>query len=73
MPVQVTELLILCSLQVRDLFRDRINLEREYATKLQVLAKKAADKKSKKIGALIVGLDPVKTPDEDSTIKQRHV
>lgn len=66
-------MLILYSLQVRDLFRDRINLEREYATKLQVLAKKAADKKSKKIGALIVGLDPVKTPDEDSTIKQRHV
>ena len=58
--------------QVRDLFRDRINLEREYATKLQALAKKAADKKSKKMGSLIVGLDPVKAVDE-STIKQRHV
>ncbi|KAI0693978.1 hypothetical protein BC835DRAFT_1043166 [Cytidiella melzeri] len=48
---------------VRDLFRDRISLEREYATKLQALSKKAADKKSKKIGALVVGLDPVKVPD----------
>ncbi|KAI0338929.1 hypothetical protein BDW22DRAFT_1409320 [Trametopsis cervina] len=54
---------------VRDLFRERIGLEREYATKLQALARKAADKKSKKIATLIVGPDPAKPVDE-SVIKQ---
>ncbi|KAH8104793.1 hypothetical protein BXZ70DRAFT_1005298 [Cristinia sonorae] len=53
----------------RDYFRERIVLERDYATKLQLLAKKVADKKSKKIAALIVGTEPTKTWDEN-TIKQ---
>ncbi|KAI0084817.1 hypothetical protein BDY19DRAFT_1043519 [Irpex rosettiformis] len=75
LPNQVDRIVALSDAQlelladVRDLFRDRIALEREYATKLQTLARKAVDKKNKKIGALIVGLDSVKPADE-STIKQ---
>ncbi|KAI0916825.1 hypothetical protein AcW1_007828 [Taiwanofungus camphoratus] len=51
---------------VRDLHRDRAALEREYASKLQVLARKAADKKSKKIAALVVGNEPTKAWGEDT-------
>lgn len=53
---------------VRDLYRERVAIEREYATKLQLLAKKAADKKAKKIAALIVGPDPSK-PVQDGAIQ----
>ncbi|KAI0081551.1 hypothetical protein K474DRAFT_1681918 [Panus rudis PR-1116 ss-1] len=45
---------------VRELFRERIALEREYATKLQILGKKAAEKKNRKIAALVVGTEPTK-------------
>ncbi|KIJ42344.1 hypothetical protein M422DRAFT_254414, partial [Sphaerobolus stellatus SS14] len=37
---------------VREVFRERVALERDYATKLQALAKKAQDKKSKRISKL---------------------
>ncbi|KAH9948829.1 hypothetical protein B0H21DRAFT_731329 [Amylocystis lapponica] len=50
---------------VRELYRDRAALEREYASKLQVLAGKAGDKKSKQVTALVVGTEPTKTWDED--------
>ncbi|EKM51975.1 uncharacterized protein PHACADRAFT_212588 [Phanerochaete carnosa HHB-10118-sp] len=53
---------------VRDLYRERVAIEREYATKLQLLAKKAADKKAKKIVALVVGHEPAK-PAQDSAIQ----
>ena len=54
---------------MRDLYRDRVNIEREYAAKLQLLARKAADKKARKIAALVVGHDPIK-PAQESTIRE---
>lgn len=51
--------------QVRELHKDRAALEREYAGKLQLLAKKAAEKKSKKEAALVVGVEPTKAWGED--------
>ncbi|KAI0755276.1 hypothetical protein C8Q80DRAFT_422803 [Daedaleopsis nitida] len=54
---------------VRDLHRERAALEREYATKLQLLVKKAGEKKAKKMQALVVGNEPTKVWDEN-TIRQ---
>ncbi|THG97298.1 hypothetical protein EW026_g4673 [Hermanssonia centrifuga] len=51
--------------QVRDLYRERVSLEREYAGKLLTLAKKAADRKSKKIAPLVLGNEPTKAWDEN--------
>lgn len=47
-------------------------IEREYAAKLQALASRAAEKKNKKITALVFGDEPTKAWTED-TIKQRLV
>lgn len=49
---------------VRDLYTQRVALERDYAAKLQALTKKAADKKAKTETALVVGDDPTKAWDE---------
>ncbi|KII86660.1 hypothetical protein PLICRDRAFT_55576 [Plicaturopsis crispa FD-325 SS-3] len=54
---------------VRDLYKDRAALEREYAGKLQLLAKKAADKRAKNSAILVVGPEPTKVYDE-RTLKQ---
>ncbi|OJT08068.1 Protein BZZ1 [Trametes pubescens] len=54
---------------VRELHKERAALEREYAAKLQLLAKKAADKKAKKIIALVVGSEPTKAWDESTPTK----
>ncbi|KZT09361.1 uncharacterized protein LAESUDRAFT_675278 [Laetiporus sulphureus 93-53] len=51
---------------VRELYKERVVLEREYAGKLQALAKKAADKKSKKEAILVVGNEPTKSWGEDT-------
>lgn len=45
--------------------KERAALEREYATKLQALARKAAEKKSKKDAALVVGPEPTKAWGDD--------
>ncbi|KAG0700444.1 hypothetical protein DFH29DRAFT_1055069 [Suillus ampliporus] len=45
---------------VRELYRDRAVLEREYAVKLQQLAKKASEKKNKNALLLVVGDNPTK-------------
>lgn len=50
---------------VRDLHRERAALEREYAGKLQALARKAAEKKSKKDATVVVGSEPTKAWGED--------
>ncbi|KAJ3009402.1 hypothetical protein NUW54_g2793 [Trametes sanguinea] len=55
--------------QVRELHKERSALEREYAAKLQLLAKKAAEKKAKKIVALILGNEPTKAWDESTVAK----
>ncbi|KIJ17907.1 hypothetical protein PAXINDRAFT_98083 [Paxillus involutus ATCC 200175] len=54
---------------VRDLYRDRAGLEREYAAKLQLLAKKATEKRSKAAASLVAGDGPTK-PCTESTIRQ---
>lgn len=59
-------------MQVRELYRERVALEREYAAKLQVLTRKASDKKSKLEAALVVGEDPTKSWDKN-TLRQRLV
>lgn len=46
---------------VRELYRDRAVLEREYAVKLKQLAKKASEKKNKNGLSLVVGDNPTKT------------
>ncbi|KAJ3507047.1 hypothetical protein NLJ89_g6523 [Agrocybe chaxingu] len=48
---------------VRELYIARVALEREYAGKLQVLTKKASDKKAKTQSAFIVGNEPTKAWD----------
>ncbi|TFK52285.1 hypothetical protein OE88DRAFT_1734304 [Heliocybe sulcata] len=50
---------------VRELYRDRVALERDYATKLQALTAKASEKKSKNIATLVLGSEPTKSWDEN--------
>ncbi|KAJ3842787.1 hypothetical protein F5878DRAFT_606658 [Lentinula raphanica] len=54
---------------VREMYKERVALEREFATKLQALAKRSAEKKSKMESVLVLGGDPTKAWDE-STLKQ---
>ncbi|KAG9021285.1 hypothetical protein FS837_007382, partial [Tulasnella sp. UAMH 9824] len=51
---------------VRDLIRERAALEKEYAQKLQVIARKAAEKRSRTAAARIVGEDPAKAFGDDA-------
>ncbi|KAA1469744.1 hypothetical protein DENSPDRAFT_641109 [Dentipellis sp. KUC8613] len=51
---------------IRDIYRERVALEREFAGKLQLLAKKAAEKKTKKMGAAVFGDEPSQNWDEDT-------
>ncbi|CAA7269111.1 unnamed protein product [Cyclocybe aegerita] len=48
---------------VRELYSARVALEREYAGKLQVLTKKAFDKKARAQSAFVVGNEPTKAWD----------
>lgn len=57
-------------LQVRELIRDRAALEREYASKLQALTKKATEKRAKRMPAVILSHEPSKVWTED-TVKMR--
>jgi hypothetical protein len=50
----------------------RVALEREYAAKLQILTRKASDKKAKTCAAFVVGNEPTKNWDEN-TLSQRSV
>ncbi|KJA24386.1 hypothetical protein HYPSUDRAFT_38820 [Hypholoma sublateritium FD-334 SS-4] len=54
---------------VREIYTARAALDREYAGKLQALARKAAERKAKSCAAFVVGAEPTKTWD-DGTIKQ---
>lgn len=54
--------------EIRDLVRERANLEKDYATKLLALTKKAQEKKSKRMLGVVLGDEPAKTYTED-TIK----
>jgi len=58
--------------QIRELYTSRMALEREYASKLQLIARRTSEKKAKTQSLFIVGSNPMKT--FDSTIlKQRSV
>ncbi|KAJ7021586.1 hypothetical protein C8F04DRAFT_1140261 [Mycena alexandri] len=50
--------------EVRELYRDRIALEREYAAKLQVLTKRATEKRTKLVSTFVVGDEPTKASSE---------
>ncbi|KZP33431.1 hypothetical protein FIBSPDRAFT_810692 [Athelia psychrophila] len=54
---------------VRDLYRERVNLDREYALKLQALARKASEKKAKLTAPLVLGNEPTKIWDENALRK----
>ncbi|KAJ7677465.1 hypothetical protein B0H17DRAFT_1079241 [Mycena rosella] len=58
--------------EVRELYRDRAALEREYAAKLQVLTKRATEKRSKLVTALVVGDEPTKAW-TDATLGQNTI
>ena len=47
---------------IQNFYRERSTIEKEYAIKLSVLAKKYHEKKAKKIGSLSVGDTPSLTP-----------
>ncbi|KAF9046761.1 hypothetical protein BJ165DRAFT_1345726, partial [Panaeolus papilionaceus] len=51
---------------VRDLLAARVTLEREYANKLQILARKATEKKGKMHYTFIVGKEPTKALDANT-------
>jgi hypothetical protein len=57
-------------LQIREIYQSRVALEREYAGKLQLLAKKAAERKSKRGQAFVLGDEPAKAWGED-TVRRR--
>ncbi|KAG8960734.1 hypothetical protein FRC03_006171 [Tulasnella sp. 419] len=58
---------------VRELIRERAVLEKEYATKLQALTRKAAEKRNVRgvVASRVLGDDPIKAWD-DSTLRQRY-
>ncbi|KAI0322418.1 hypothetical protein OF83DRAFT_1161259 [Amylostereum chailletii] len=51
---------------IREIYKDRAALEREYATKLQTLAKKTLEKKTRKMASAILGNDTTKPWNEDT-------
>lgn len=56
--------------QIRELYRERAAVERDYAARLSALAQKAVDKKNKKMARAIVGDEPFK-PWNEETLLQR--
>jgi len=52
-----------CREQLRDILRERASLEREYAAKLQALAKKTVERKTKRIALLVLGDNPTRVWD----------
>lgn len=62
--------IVLTQSQVRELYRDRVALEREYAAKLQALARKASEKKARMTTAFVLGDEPTKVWDESALRKR---
>ncbi|KAF8488671.1 hypothetical protein F5888DRAFT_1796322 [Russula emetica] len=54
---------------IRELYRERVALERDYATKLLALAQKNVDKKNKKMARAIVGDEPFKQWNEETLLQ----
>lgn len=58
------------SKQTRELYAARVTLEREFASKLQALVRKASEKKAKALSVYVFGNEPTKSWDSN-TLKQR--
>ncbi|KAI0287946.1 hypothetical protein BC826DRAFT_1168600 [Russula brevipes] len=54
---------------IRELYRERAALERDYAMKLLVLAQKALDKKNKKMALAVVGDEPYKQWNDETLLQ----
>jgi len=54
---------------IRELYRERAALERDYAARLSGLAQKAVDKKSKKMARAVVGDEPFKAWNEETLLQ----
>lgn len=61
----------LIRLQLRELFRERVVLEKEYGSKLQALAKKAGEKKTKRMSKMVLGDEPTQLWTEE-TVRSRY-
>jgi hypothetical protein len=56
--------------QIRELYRERAALERDYAGRLSALAAKAVDKKNKKMSRAVVGDEPFKPWSEEALLQR---
>jgi len=54
---------------IREVYRERAALERDYAAKLLALAQKAVDKKNKKMAPAVVGDEPYKAWNEETLLQ----
>ena len=56
--------------QIRELYRERATIERDYAAKLMALAQKAVEKKNKKMALAVVGDEPSKQWNDDTLVQR---
>jgi hypothetical protein len=56
--------------QIRELYRERVALERDYAAKMLALAQKNVDKKNKKMARAVVGDEPFKQWNEETLLQR---
>lgn len=54
---------------IRELYRERATIERDYAAKLMALAQKAVEKKNKKMALAVVGDEPSKQWNDDTLVQ----
>ncbi|KAI9465047.1 hypothetical protein BJY52DRAFT_1184087 [Lactarius psammicola] len=54
---------------IRELYRERTTIERDYAAKLMTLAQKAVEKKNKKMALAVVGDEPSKQWNDDTLVE----
>lgn len=54
---------------IRELYRERVTIERDYAAKLMALAQKAVEKKNKKMALAVVGDEPSKQWNDDTLVE----
>ncbi|KAI9443492.1 hypothetical protein H4582DRAFT_2072520 [Lactarius indigo] len=56
-------------IDIRELYRERATIERDYAAKLMALAQKAVEKKNKKMALAVVGDEPSKQWNDDTLVQ----
>ncbi|KAF8262551.1 hypothetical protein EI94DRAFT_1808606 [Lactarius quietus] len=54
---------------IREIYRERATIERDYAAKLMALAQKAVEKKNKKMALAVVGDEPSKQWNDDTLVE----